>query len=164
MLSITPFQFFLSSCCVFIKFDTKLYRATLLEISFLHFRNTSLLHTLTQLAVKSDVLMLSSWNFHWSPSKNVCLGWCLSCGSLPVVEPRIQCHYIPDAPLISEWNGMWESGSIKLAQDSYHWQVLIEHGKERRFSAAWMLHLGWRVRIVTLRIERVLYGAWCVSQ
>jgi hypothetical protein len=24
--------------------------------------------------------MLSSWNLHWSSSKNVCLGWCLRCG------------------------------------------------------------------------------------
>jgi len=80
MLSISSFQFFVSFCCVFIKFGTKFDRATLLEISFLHFRNTSLLHTLTQLAVKSDVLMLLSWNFHWSSSNNVCLGWCLMCG------------------------------------------------------------------------------------
>jgi len=80
VLSISPFQFFVSFCCVFIKFDTKFDRATLLEISFLHFRIASLLHTLTQLAVKSDVLVLSSWNLHWSSSKNVCLGWCLRCG------------------------------------------------------------------------------------
>ena len=60
MLSIRPFPFFVSFCCVFIKFDTKFDRATLLEISFLHFRNASLLHALTQLAVKSDVLMLPS--------------------------------------------------------------------------------------------------------
>ena len=60
MLSVSPFQFFISFCCVFIKFDTKFDRATLLEISFLHFRNAPLLHTLTQLAVKSDVLMLVS--------------------------------------------------------------------------------------------------------
>jgi len=80
MLSISPFQFFVSFCCVFVKFDTKFDRATLLEISFLHFRNASLLHTLTQLAVKSDVLMLAIWNLHWSSSKNVCLGWCLRCG------------------------------------------------------------------------------------
>jgi hypothetical protein len=60
MLSISPFQFFAGFCRIFIKFDTKFDRATLLEISFLHFLNASLLHTLTQLAVKSDVLMLSS--------------------------------------------------------------------------------------------------------
>ena len=24
--------------------------------------------------------MLSSWNLHWSSGKNVCLGWCLTCG------------------------------------------------------------------------------------
>ena len=47
-------------CCVLLKFDTKFHRATLLEISFLHFRKPSLLHTLTQLAVTSDMLMLSS--------------------------------------------------------------------------------------------------------
>ena len=80
MLSISSFQFFVSFCCVFIKFDTKFDRATLLEISFLHFRNTSLLHTLTQHAVKWEELMLASWNLHWSSSKNICLGWCLSCG------------------------------------------------------------------------------------
>jgi len=34
---------------------TQFDRATLLEISFLRFRNASLLHTLTQLAVKSEV-------------------------------------------------------------------------------------------------------------
>jgi hypothetical protein len=69
-------------------------------------------------------------------------------------------------PHISEINEMWESGSIKLAQVSYHWQILIEHGTEteRRFSASGMLHLvGWRVRIVNLRTERAFYGAWCVS-
>ena len=80
MLSINPFQFFVSFCSVFIKFDTKFDRTTLLEISFLHFRNASLLHTFTHLAVKSDVLMLSSWSLRWSSSKNVCLGWCLRCG------------------------------------------------------------------------------------
>jgi len=80
MLSISPFQFFISFSCVFIKFDTKFYRATLLEISFLHFCNASLLHTLTQLTVKSDMLKLLSWNLHWSSSKNVCLGWCPRCG------------------------------------------------------------------------------------
>jgi len=80
MLSISPFQFFVSLCCVFIKFDTKFHRATLLEISFLHFRNASLLYTLTQLAVNSDVLKLSSWNLHWSSSENICIGWCLRCG------------------------------------------------------------------------------------
>jgi len=26
------------------------------------------------------MLKLSSWNLHWSSSKNVCLGWCLRCG------------------------------------------------------------------------------------
>jgi len=60
MLSISPFQFFIGFFCVVIKLDTKFDRATLLEISFLHFRNASLLHTLAQLAVKSGVLMLSS--------------------------------------------------------------------------------------------------------
>jgi hypothetical protein len=60
MLSIHAFTSF---CCVFITLDdAKFDRATLLEISFLHFRNASLLHTLTQLAVKSDELTLSSWN------------------------------------------------------------------------------------------------------
>jgi len=77
---ISPFQYFVNFCCVFIKFDTKFDGETLLEISFLHFRNSSLLHTLTQLAVKSDMLMLSSWHLHWSSSKNVYLGWCLRCG------------------------------------------------------------------------------------
>ena len=48
------------AACVFIKFHTTFYRTTLLEISFLHFRNASLIHTLAQLAVKSHVLMLSS--------------------------------------------------------------------------------------------------------
>jgi len=52
----------------------------LLEISFPHFCNASLLRTLTQLTVTTDVLMLLSWNLHWSSSKNVCLGWCLRCG------------------------------------------------------------------------------------
>ena len=50
--------------------------ATLVEVSFLHFRNASLLHTLTQLAVKSDVLKLSSWNLHWTSSRIVRLVWC----------------------------------------------------------------------------------------
>ena len=59
MLSISP-SFFVSFCYVFIKFHTKFDRPTLLEISFLHFRNTSVIHTLTQLAVKSHLLMLSS--------------------------------------------------------------------------------------------------------
>jgi len=36
-------------------------------------------------------------------------------------------------PHISERNEMWKSGSIKLVQDSCHWQILIEHGAERRF-------------------------------
>jgi hypothetical protein len=52
----------------------------MLQISFLHFRNPSLLHTLTQLAVNSDVLYLSSWNLHWTSSRNVRLVWCLRCG------------------------------------------------------------------------------------
>jgi len=60
MLSIAHFNFPLSFCCVFIKSDTKFDRVTLLEISFLHFRNLSLLHTLTQLDVKPDVLKLLS--------------------------------------------------------------------------------------------------------
>ena len=80
MLSISSFQFFISFCCAFIKFDTKFDSATLLGISFLHFRDVSLLHENTQFAIKSDVLMLTSWNSHWSASKNVCLGWCLGCG------------------------------------------------------------------------------------
>jgi len=54
----------------------KFSRATLLEISFLHFRNKSLLHTLRQLAVKPDMLKLSSWNLHWTSSRNARLGWC----------------------------------------------------------------------------------------
>jgi len=61
-----PFSIFRKFLLRFIKFDTKFDRATLLEISFLHFRNASLLHTLTQLAVKSEVLMLSNWNLHCS--------------------------------------------------------------------------------------------------
>ena len=80
MVSISAFQFFVSFSCVFIKFDTKFDCATLLDISFLHFRNPSLLHILTQLAAKSDMLMILSWKLHWSSSKKVCLGWCLSCG------------------------------------------------------------------------------------
>jgi len=99
MLSISPFQFFVSFCCVFIKFDTKFGRATLLEISFLHFRNPSLLHTLTQLAVRSDVLMLSSWNCTDHQMRMyVSAGVWGVATALPVVEPRIQCHYFPDAP------------------------------------------------------------------
>jgi hypothetical protein len=47
---------FFHSCCIFIKFDAKFDHATMLKISFLHFCNVSLLHTLTQLAVKSDML------------------------------------------------------------------------------------------------------------
>jgi len=35
-----------------------------------------LLHTLTQLPVKSDMLRLSSWNLHWTSSRNVHLSWC----------------------------------------------------------------------------------------
>ena len=52
----------------------------LLKILFLHFRNMSLLHTLTKLADKSDMLKLSSWNLHWTSSSNVRLGWCLRRG------------------------------------------------------------------------------------
>jgi len=43
-----------------VKFDAKFGCVMLLRISFLHFRNASLLHTLTQLTVKSDVLKLLS--------------------------------------------------------------------------------------------------------
>jgi hypothetical protein len=52
MLSIRPFQFYASFCWVFIKFDEKFDSTTLLEISFMHLRNASLLHTLTQLAAR----------------------------------------------------------------------------------------------------------------
>jgi len=68
MLSISSFELFLSLCCIFFKIDAKFDCVTLLEFSFFHFRNTSLVHTLTQL--------LSSWNLHWTSSRNVCLGWC----------------------------------------------------------------------------------------
>jgi hypothetical protein len=59
---------------VFFKFGAKFDCVTLLEILFLHFRNTSLLYT--QLTVKSDMLKLSSWNVHWTSSRNVHRGWC----------------------------------------------------------------------------------------
>jgi hypothetical protein len=44
MLSISPFKYFVSLCWVFIKFEAKFNRATVLEISFLHFRNYTHLH------------------------------------------------------------------------------------------------------------------------
>jgi hypothetical protein len=75
-LSIRPFEYFVSFCWVFIKFEAKFDRATLFEISFLHFRNQSLLHTFKQLAVKSDVLTLSKWNLHWTSNRNVRLWRC----------------------------------------------------------------------------------------
>ena len=90
MLSITPFQFFISFCCVFVKFDSKFDRATLSKTLLLHFRNVSLVNTLTQLSVKSDMSKLSSWNLHWISSRNVRLGWCRRrCYSFASSRPRI---------------------------------------------------------------------------
>ena len=90
------FNFPLSFCCVFVRFDTKFGHVTLLEISFLHFCNASLPHTLTQLAVKSDVLL--SWNLHWTSSGNVRLGWCWRCGYSIASSPAtrsVSLHFRP---------------------------------------------------------------------
>jgi hypothetical protein len=51
MLSISSSSFFVSFCSISIKFHRKFDRVALLEILFLHFRNASLIHTLTHLAV-----------------------------------------------------------------------------------------------------------------
>ena len=62
----------------------------MLKISFLQFRNASLLHTLTQLTFKTDVLMLLSWNLHLTSIRNVRLGWCWRRG-YSIASSRATC-------------------------------------------------------------------------
>jgi hypothetical protein len=71
--------------------------------SFLHFRNASVQHTHTLLAVKCDVLKYRAEN-----STEHQVGMYVTAGVwgvatvLPVVDPRIQSHYFLDQPC--RWN------------------------------------------------------------
>ena len=75
MLSMSPFQFFLSFCCVFIKFDTKFVRQLCSRFRFSIFVTR---HYYTHL--HNSLSNQTCWNLNWSSNKNVCLGWCLMCG------------------------------------------------------------------------------------
>jgi hypothetical protein len=71
----------------------------LLEISFLHFHNTQLPHTLTQLAVKSDYYVETCTEHQVGIHVSAGVGGMATV--LPVLKPRVQSHYFLDTPIIT---------------------------------------------------------------
>jgi hypothetical protein len=95
-----PVLIFSGFYCVFIKFYAKFDRATLLKISFLHFRNASQQTT-------HSLSSQTCWLYRVETCTEHQVGMYVSAGVgdvatiLPVLEPSVQSHYFLDTPCMS---------------------------------------------------------------
>jgi hypothetical protein len=96
MLSISPFELFISFCCIFFKFD----HVTLLEISFLHFHNVSLLQTHNSLSSQTCYSYRVENCTEHQVGMYVLAGVGGVATVLPVVGHCVKSHYFLDQPCI----------------------------------------------------------------